>query len=98
MKLTAEELREIAARAEAATAGPWTANEEKSSSYSVYKVPVAYGNAITGWGRVLQSREDATFIAHARTDIPRLLAHIDQQQAEIERLRQERARILYQDQ
>jgi hypothetical protein len=73
--LTHEELAAIAARAEAATPGPW-----KSEMGNVYPdspegevqldyMAVAYD--------ITREDNDGPFIAHARTDIPRLLATIE---------------------
>lgn len=76
--MTQDELNEIKARVEVATPGPW----EKIESHKGKKEPM-YGiytwdkKAITGWNRVCQPGNDAAFIAHARADIPALLAHIE---------------------
>lgn len=61
-----KELAAIAARAKAATEGPWHWREfEKSLRRAGYE-----DNE--------QTDLNASFIAHARTDIPRLLAYIEE--------------------
>jgi hypothetical protein len=63
-RLTDEQLAEIRKRAEAATDGPWTV------SFPGAKVINAYGIGVDNFD------EDAEFIAHAREDVPKLLAEI----------------------
>lgn len=78
--MTDEQLKEIAARAEAATPGPWKNYDPMTtdkmevkdskgqvccSEFYMYEYPECYSNG--------------EFIAHARTDIPALLAHIAHQ-------------------
>lgn len=75
--LKPEELREIAERERKATPGPW---EREQDGYVIGSPGVDYHIV-----DVAGSEEDAEFIATSRTDIPRLLAHIEEQQAEIER-------------
>lgn len=71
--MTPERLAEILERAEAATPGPWRIDGRR----------VVYER--DGWSEmvtpILHVSADATFIAHARTDVPELVA-------EIERLRE----------
>jgi hypothetical protein len=82
----------IRAREAAATPGPWLAHDgnldydprpfwvisqETEQEDSVAEVHVGF-------------REDAEFIAHARTDIPALLADRDRLAAELEQMRYER--------
>lgn len=89
--LTQEQLDEIAARAEAATAGPWRNAEECGvMSAAEEELQIAGG----------MHDEDRIFIAHARTDIPSLLAHIrevewerDEARAELSTLRETLARV-----
>lgn len=75
------DLNKIKARTTAATPGPW----EKIESHLGKKEPY-YGvytwdkKSITGWGRVCQPGNDAAFIAHARVDIPALVAEVDRLQ------------------
>lgn len=58
-------LDDIRARVEAATPGPWKLTDEAHAYYLG-----SAGYAQVGW-------LDALFIAHARTDIPALLAAVD---------------------
>ena len=90
--MTPEELQEIEERCNRATPGPWT-NERptKDQETGFYK-----GVAICGFGGKTgvfanppggQSPfNDAVFVAHAREDIPKLIAYIKELQYEIEML------------
>jgi hypothetical protein len=76
--LSPERRAEIAARAEAATPGPWC-----TDSSEIYQ-----GTEYTSWAVWVgetcdpddrrKSRADAEFIAAARTDVPALLAEVEQ--------------------
>jgi predicted RNase H-like nuclease (RuvC/YqgF family) len=77
MKLTQEELEAIRKRAEAATPGPWG----KEFRYGI-SIITNYGfNVIDEDGGVTKY-PDAEFIAHARQDVPKLLAEIERLQKE----------------
>jgi hypothetical protein len=70
------DLDAIRARVDAATEGPWTADAlagdlDAPSGYRVAEV--------LAW-----SDPDAEFIAHARTDVPALLAEVERLQARVE--------------
>ena len=70
-------LAEIRARVENATPGPWTA--EYSGEQGNCVLPPGYQStreavAVT---RLLSAQADAEFIAHARTDLPALLAAVE---------------------
>jgi len=72
----------IRERADAATPGPWaTALEvDHDGQYWVVTPPdgsVLFSVCKVGHKGEPKTEEDAEFIAHARTDIPALLAHID---------------------
>lgn len=69
-------LKEVRARIEAATPGPWQAKE------SMYKNRVAVINGPTDY------MTDAEFIAHSRTDLPRALDIIENQARQIEVMRE----------
>ncbi|WP_430754636.1 hypothetical protein [Micrococcus luteus] len=58
-------LNEIEARANAATEGPWEASMDRVEHAGDSEYAVAYDVA---------REEDAEFIAHARTDVPALVA------------------------
>ena len=78
-RLTDEQLAAIRARAEAATPGPWhvPGGDDGGADW----VDKANGDMVCQ----CTSYRNAPFIAHAREDIPALLAHIDGLQAEIDR-------------
>ncbi len=71
-----ERLDEIKARAEAATEGPWTGNN--GDGYGAYYVDNPTGRTVArcDYGPYEGSR-DAEFIAHARTDVPDLVAAVE---------------------
>ncbi len=75
-QLTSEELEAIRKRAEAATEGPWRIGRKSPNGL----------NNIGTMGGLLTAQtlieEDATFIAHAREDTPKLLAEIERLQTE----------------
>lgn len=77
--LTIEELAEIGTRAEAATPGPWTRAPMDCGDYVGEHIQAPSGT-VTGESRI--GVADSIFIAHARSDIPRLLAHIAKLEAE----------------
>ena len=75
-RLSGEELREIAARAEAATAGPWSIGK--------------YYDVVSEMGRLVVKEggrgNNGVFIAHSRTDIPRLLDEIERLHDAVEKV------------
>ncbi len=89
--LTDDDLREIRERCDLASAGRWIARRE-NPDFLVIGAPVCYmdedQDVVVGQpldcGPTNDPLDDAQFIAHARTDVPRLLT-------EIERLRKELA-------
>lgn len=96
---TDQRLAEIEARAEAATEGPWY--DENVSEKDVR--PTGWSINIGGsWDMVLgdygnrepNHEDDARFIAHARTDIPYLLAKVRELRGENERLRHHLVRMI----
>lgn len=85
--MEAERLNEIRKRADAATKGPWDSfdglaeeHDERGVTYWVDAICADFDNAavaITTTDRDDEQQHDnATFIAHAREDIPALLTHI----------------------
>lgn len=76
--LTDQQLADIEARANAATPGPWC-----TDSWEIYQ-GAEYQPGLSEWiGETCRaddsdgSRNDAEFIAHAREDVPALLAEVD---------------------
>lgn len=91
--MTREELAAIRERAEKSTPGPWVRRgqwivggdkgwDEVLAPDDVECGLYCYG----GTSRIELSEEDADFIAHAREDIPALLTHIDELEAELSRV------------
>lgn len=80
------DLSAIKARVEAASLGPWQweACTEDGMINEVGEVLSAGGMHTEGF--VYVSDSDADFIAHARTDVPALLAEVERLRAEVERL------------
>ena len=71
-------IEEIKARAEAATPGPWLVHPHESAEGQLV-VDEHYDNVAECY-----VPEDATFIAHAREDIPYLLAEVERLRAALE--------------
>ena len=71
-----DRLDEIRARAEAATPGPWKQGDINSrgviSRFDVYSEHAGYVDVASVW-----NSEDRDFMAHAREDIPYLLAEVE---------------------
>ncbi len=80
--MTGQELGEILARADAATAGPWHAERISPLSRSTWADVLELEYNETG-----MPLADATFIAHSRTDVPALVEAVRKRDAEIARLR-----------
>jgi hypothetical protein len=92
MRLTNEELAAIRERAEKATPGPWFKESDEYGNINVYFA----WDAPNGGNEVVEridSEDDADFIANARTDIPKLLAHIEALEVENERMKDALIRI-----
>lgn len=68
--MTEEELQEIEARANAATEGPWDA----CLSSGVCRAPPGEDHH-SSIGHI-RTKQDQEFIAHARTDVPKLVAEV----------------------
>ncbi len=88
--LSDAELAEIAARAEAATAGPWTLGQTLTGANLAIRADngrtlIAEVNPIA---EIVDRTNNRAFIAASRSDVPRLLAHISALQAEKEKLRE----------
>lgn len=92
--LTAERIQQIQARVDAATEGPWNhhdfgyAGEQEPSIIAIHQgafdwqsIRDGHRVAFTDWAQ--QPCQDADFIAHARSDIPALLAEVERLTAEV---------------
>jgi hypothetical protein len=88
-RLTDDELAAIRARAEAATPGRWNRPYDALIDMQL-EARLVVGNVAGYEIAICENRADAEFIAHARADIPALLAHADALAAENARLRGER--------
>lgn len=89
------DLNAIEERAEKATPGPWINTFDNPPhpefGYGISQSATSYPHAViclphpnTGRGTFKPSRETANFIAHARTDIPALLAFAKEAKAALE--------------
>ncbi len=77
--MTEDELRAIKARCEAASPGPWKSyvegrDQTSGSDFIMTGEGATRGNDIELTGA---TRADQDFIAHARQDVPQLLAEIE---------------------
>lgn len=89
MKLTQVQLEAIHQRAENATPGPWQIATTTDGAYVLDTDDMIIAATI-------ERTEDATFIANARTDIPVLLDHIAELEAELASIKQtDKVRELY---
>lgn len=100
MKPDIEAIRE---RAEKATEGPWVSIADVRPSVTVINPQNEYAErGYIGYGNLLflnkytGNMNDANFIAHARTDIPDLLAYIAELEAVAEAARDVRIKIIKQ--
>ncbi|WP_068792795.1 hypothetical protein [Brevibacillus laterosporus] len=86
--MTREEIEAIRKRAEDATVGSWRFCGDKFGDLIVYSPEIRGFRNNGGEIAVLTygSDEDAEFIAHAREDIPKLLAEIERLQTNWQRL------------
>lgn len=79
-----DEIKEALA---AATPGPWELYEwVNDEGCAVYQSPVGMKTAITGWGSVLQTKENAQLIAKAPEYITYLLQEIERKDRYLERI------------
>jgi hypothetical protein len=77
--MTNEELDAIEARAKAATKGPWTSVDSCYLCGGVH-VDGSENNPVEHGGGYA-TKEDLSFIAHARSDVPALVAEVRRLQA-----------------
>jgi hypothetical protein len=101
-RLTEAELEAMEAREKAAQAGPWFAHPDTDDGtdqcYGITTSPEVHGGddvVRTDLGCYPPDMVTAEFIAHARTDMPRLLAEVRALRAEVEAARLERNRLLF---
>ncbi|MFD6782300.1 hypothetical protein [Streptomyces diastaticus] len=79
--LSPEYLAEIAARAEAATAGPWCTDGAEIYQGDEYSWDAFWVGETCRADEADGGLLDAAFIAHARTDVPALLAEVERLRA-----------------
>lgn len=87
-RLNKDQLEEIRKRAEAATGGKWVAEVndglmDHRTYYRVFSDIETEYSEVTFLVHKLEKKEDADFIANARQDIPALLDHIAELEAEL---------------
>lgn len=101
--LTPADIAAIRGRCEAATPGPWYHIDPDAvrfhavggwlrncpdGSHWIETLRIGKNRAAVAATPLRMPAENATFIAHARTDIPRLLAHVAALEANMERWRE----------
>ena len=85
--ISAEQLQEIKARCDAATPGPWQQSWVEGADGAIAVVDVD-GDVICDMGNtLLDEYKSANFIAHARADIPALIAEVERLQELAEALK-----------
>ncbi len=85
--LTDEKLAEMQARCDAATPGPWIYDEfQLTIDIDLDPLPE---NTVAQIDELRDHAPDGEFIAHARTDLPQVLADNERLRAEVERLKVE---------
>jgi hypothetical protein len=89
VSISNERLAEIEARCEAATEGPWYANPGGYVELDEFGEGEHFNGIADTWNA--NDGKDAEFIAHARQDVPDLIATVREQAAEIERLKRRAA-------
>lgn len=83
--MTDKELSEIKARADAATPGPWRVDAvDNESGQTLYCAEVFIEPGVSA---VWRMNPNASFIAHARTDVPELVAEVKRLRSELARAR-----------
>lgn len=90
--LTEERIAEIRGREKAATQGPWWAHKSFEVIYGQNSgcdslIVCALESENFMYSKELDMRANATFIAHAREDIPALLDEVERLRAENEKMR-----------
>ncbi|MET9813213.1 hypothetical protein [Streptomyces sp. NPDC006355] len=78
-------LAEITARAKAATPGPWCTDSWEIYQGAEYEPGISQwiGETCRGATTCEQDRADAEFVAHAREDVPALMAEVERLTAEL---------------
>lgn len=84
--MTHDELQAIKARAEAATPGPWEATLSQTVQIDISGPSLGQRYEDDGLRVSYVSESDATFIAHARTDVPALVAEVERLQVLVDAL------------
>ncbi|MFF1958021.1 hypothetical protein ACFVWX_13645 [Streptomyces sp. NPDC058220] len=86
--MSPERLAEIAARCDAATAGPWCTDAWEIYRGAEYVPGISewIGETCRGTSTLEQDRADATFVAAARTDVPEMAAEVERLRARVAEL------------
>ncbi len=93
--ITNQELEEMEKRAEAATPGPWTFEDERYSAKCVVGLKPRDDRWVAHFQPELNGQNNGRFSAHARTDMPRLIAEVKRLQKELDDLVNYRARCCF---
>jgi hypothetical protein len=75
--MTALDLNAIKARAEAATPGPWAAGTDAYAELHPWELSISRQYPLIEMDTNGQGGHDAQFIAHAREDVPALIAEVE---------------------
>ena len=76
-------LQEIRDRADKATPGPWAAEDANSHKHCAFYIPeIMSAPSMPQYDGL--TTEDAEFIAHSRTDVPRLIALVGEMAEQLE--------------
>lgn len=96
--MTDEELAAIKARCAAATPGPWVADSgnEVSAEFGKFMVDLCLCYTPRCFDHPATAEDNSMFIAHARTDVPALVAEVERLRSDVARLTAFRDEVLAQ--
>lgn len=83
--MTDAELHEVEVRAKTATEGPWEHDQVESEGRLSWTVEMPKRPSNISEAEVFTSLADAEFIAHARADVPALVAEIRELRARLKK-------------
>ena len=84
---TTQQLDDIEQRANAATPGPWCTDSWEIYQGAEFEAGAEWIGETCRSGEMDDGRADAEFVAHARTDVPALLAEVRRLRAVLDRTR-----------